>query len=181
MATMEALHTMHGADGVPQELRRAALMLHALLPQDRQWLLERLSPERRAQLGALLAELAELGIPRDERLVRDALAIARPASPITAEASDAWATLACQSAGAISTLLEGEPAGLVARLLAMRTWPWADALMQSYDAARRRRVEDSACEAWPGGVAVDAWLVADLARRALEPRAASADFEGNRR
>lgn len=54
--------------------RRAALTLHALAAQDREWLLEQLPAADRTVLGGLLAELQELGIPADAEVIRSALA-----------------------------------------------------------------------------------------------------------
>lgn len=62
------------ADAIAPNLRRAALALHALSPADRAWVFERLGEPQRVVLQPLLAELAELGIPPDLQLVRQALA-----------------------------------------------------------------------------------------------------------
>ena len=171
-AMIDALSAAGAADTVLLALRRAALTLHALDPQDRAWLLERLPAARRLQLAPLLADLAELGIPADERLVREALAAVRPSTASPGAAGDAWETLARQSAGTMAQLLKQEPEGLVARLVALRAWPWAEALLQSLDGGARRRVEQAAHGPWSGGATVDAWLVDDLARRAVEHGAA---------
>ena len=53
--------------------RRAALALHALGKVDRDWLLQRLGPEQRASMTALLNELRSLGIPPDGEIVRRVL------------------------------------------------------------------------------------------------------------
>ena len=59
------------------ERRRAALTLHALHADDRDWVLSQLSGPQRGELEALLAELSELGIPRDPELVNTALAASK--------------------------------------------------------------------------------------------------------
>lgn len=46
--------------------------------EDRDWVLTKLGGPQRAELEALLAELAELGIPRDAELVSAALAASTP-------------------------------------------------------------------------------------------------------
>jgi len=66
-------------------LRRAALALHALRMEDREWLMQRLSPTQRKALDSLLVELKELGIPPDEGVVRAALSQTAAASAIAAE------------------------------------------------------------------------------------------------
>jgi hypothetical protein len=91
-------------DGV----RRAALALHALVPADRAWLLERLPAQQRAHVQALLSELADLGIPKDRTLVDDI--VAKQSTP---------ASKARPDAAALAKALEGEPASLVA--LALKT------------------------------------------------------------
>jgi hypothetical protein len=60
------------------EKRRAALTLHALHADDRDWVLSQLGRPQRVELEALLAELTELGIPRDPELVNTALAASQP-------------------------------------------------------------------------------------------------------
>lgn len=63
------------------EKRRAALTLHALHADDRNWVLSQLGSPQRAELEALLTELTELGIPRDPELVSTALASSAPGLP----------------------------------------------------------------------------------------------------
>lgn len=60
------------------EKRRAALTLHALHVEDRDWVLTQLGGPQRAELESLLAELAALGIPRDVDLVSAALVAQTP-------------------------------------------------------------------------------------------------------
>ena len=63
-------------------LRRAALTLHALGHDDRDWLLQRLHAPQRQVLRTLLAELKALSIPPDQRVINAALDAATPgASP----------------------------------------------------------------------------------------------------
>src|SRR5436305_1145632 len=54
-------------------VRRTALVLHALAPADRDWVLGRLPERNRAQVVPCLEELATLGIPQDANLVDVAL------------------------------------------------------------------------------------------------------------
>lgn len=54
-------------------LRKAALALHALSPDDQAWMLAQLDPQAQAQLQALLAELQSLGIPQEPTLIDVAL------------------------------------------------------------------------------------------------------------
>ena len=88
--------------GTPNSLRHAALALHALDEGDRNWLLERIHPGSRRSLVDLLAELGELGIPRDARLVEDVLAQGATAKPSPMQelagvsASQAWLAIASE-------------------------------------------------------------------------------------
>jgi len=54
-------------------LRRAALLLHSMSDDDREWLLAQVGSIYRARLEPLLAELAELQFPIDPELVRHSL------------------------------------------------------------------------------------------------------------
>lgn len=54
-------------------LRKAALALHALSPDDQAWMLAQLDPQAQTQLQPLLAELQSLGIPQDPTLIDTAL------------------------------------------------------------------------------------------------------------
>ena len=62
--------------------RRAALTLHALHGQDREWLLAQLGESARQRLQALLEELRELAWPADRQLVQAALALPARATPL---------------------------------------------------------------------------------------------------
>jgi hypothetical protein len=55
------------------DVRRAALLLHALDGDSQNWLLTRLPDQRRAELQGLLSELSQLGIPRESELVHAVL------------------------------------------------------------------------------------------------------------
>lgn len=112
----------------PDSSRHAALLLHAMGPADRQWLLDALTAERRARVEPLLQELRELGIPADEELLRPVLAIAAPreSGPLAR-----LERLSASEATALAQALLLEPRPLAARLLAMRDWPWKQAVLAS--------------------------------------------------
>jgi len=94
-------------------LRRAALTLHALTVDDRNWLLERIdAPARQAMLD-LLDELAELGIPSDGSLVEQVLADGKASA--TAPLASA---LGAHPLAAAWAVLAGEPAALRSLCLA---------------------------------------------------------------
>lgn len=119
--------------------RRVALILHALAPSDREWMLARLAPARRAALQALLDELAELGIASDPSLVRELVAD----TPINVEA-DPIAVIARAPAAAAVEALAGESAGLIEWMLGLHAWPWRNELLNALGRAKREQVESLA-------------------------------------
>jgi hypothetical protein len=137
--------------------RKAALLLHAMGPKDRDWLLAQLPTEQRGRLEALLAELDELGIPRDPALLREVAADASPAHAEPGEPLPATAlgrlgidglidTIEQADPSALARVLEEEPLGLVACLLSIREWRWTAAFLNQLDASRRRRLEEQLAE-----------------------------------
>lgn len=148
---------------VPISVRKAALLLHTLGTNDREWLVAQLADRDRTMLRPLLSELRALGIPVDRRLVDDAVAVARktpepPASGKGSAPSDAVrraaaaagvdAALVALVEGAdpvrLAGLLRSEPPGLVARLLAIHAWPWSREVLAELGAVRTREIEESA-------------------------------------
>lgn len=113
-------------------LRRAALALHGLPESDKRWVLERLGGADRARLAQLLEELQKLGIPPDESL----LAYAHkhmPAEPAPSRVREA-------SAAQMLAILAREPAGLIAAVLRIESWPWQASFLARLDPAVRARV-----------------------------------------
>lgn len=95
--------------------RRAALTLHALHVDDRTWVLAQLGSPQRVELEALLAELTELGIPRDPELVNTALATSHrelPAKQVPKVSLQA-------ESKALAKLLSAEPDAIALRCLAL--------------------------------------------------------------
>lgn len=67
--TMMALADLQA--GVPE--RRAALLVHALPPADREWLLESLPADQKASLASLLQELQDMNVPPDAQWLQTLL------------------------------------------------------------------------------------------------------------
>lgn len=133
-----------GTPGREALVRRSALLLHALRPADRAWVLDRLGHAERLELEPLLAELAALGIPADRGLVAKALVTREDAIASGGEppgAPDALAALRRADPTRLEAALRGEPARLVARVLRLSDWPWERALLRRLDPQRRRQVE----------------------------------------
>jgi hypothetical protein len=141
-------------------LREAALALHALEPDDRAWLIERLTPAQQRAVAPLLSELAELGIPADARLVDEALR--HSARSITRGAQQRIAALQAAQA---AQLLRGEPAPFVACVLGLAAWPWTPAYIASLDASAQRQLQDAMHDAPAATASLRAWLIETLAAR----------------
>ncbi|MBE7367193.1 hypothetical protein [Ramlibacter pallidus] len=107
--------------------RRAALLVHAMPPSDQAWLLGSLPPAQREAVEELLGELREMGIPPDAALLRDVIEAPPTAQPETAE--DVLARLDAHQVERLAQLLRDEPPVLAGRVLALRAWPWAGALL----------------------------------------------------
>lgn len=97
------------------ERRRAALTLHALHADDRNWVLSQLGSTERGELETLLSELVELGIPRDSELVDTALAASRPDLPAKKPPK---VSLQAESK-ALAKLLSAEPDAVALHCLAL--------------------------------------------------------------
>jgi hypothetical protein len=180
-------------------LRQSALLLHAMAPGDRAWLLDRLPEDERGALLSLLEELLAVGIPTDRDLLRDAIArnpLARPEGGEPPPSSDrpgllrgldgivaddrspAWIRLCA--------LLRQAPAGLVAHLLQMHTWAWSEQAMRTLPPPQRARVNalaeqlqrDAALEA-PQATRLREALLHAVAATVLAPTGAPAASSAN--
>ena len=142
-------------ESVVADARLAALTLHALAPDDRRWVLERMAAPEQARLQPLLDELLSLGIPSDPELVRSAIAAAPRATPAPMLRADP---------AALERLLAGEPERLVARCLNLLDADTRSALLDRLEGAPRAALEAAARGAMPAP-ALDAALHRHLAER----------------
>lgn len=118
--------------------RRAALLVHAMPAPDQAWLLGSLPLDDRTELEGLLAELRELGIPPDEGLLRQVLDA--PVAAVPAGRQSLLETLQPAQVDALAEALRGEPAQLVATLLAANAWPWKDVLLSQFAPDAQQRI-----------------------------------------
>lgn len=137
----------------PRGVRHAALLLHAMSPADRDWMLGELPSSERTNLLPLLAELEALGIESDPSLIDDAISSATPADSSTATSfaaerragpiSDEAAlhALDAQQVRALVECLRLEPLRLVGELLRLADWPWREDLLAALEPAQRRKIE----------------------------------------
>ena len=156
-------------------LRQAALVLHGLADADRAWMLSQLAPEQAVQVGALLAELRELGLPNDPSFATQALGAEQLAAmrvqPPAAPQGPAEAVRAA-APDRMLRVLEGECPGFVAILLASDDWPWRAAFFASLSPARMRAVQD-AVRGSESGARLRSQVIAAVARRLRDAGVAS--------
>jgi len=134
------------------QARRAALVLHAMAPADRAWVLERMALSQRDELQALLSELQALGIPPDpsgldelETAAPDSIAAGPlPSGDAASSRADADPLMALGAPGIalLARAWRAQPPLMVAQALCLRPWPWRAALLEQLPALQRRRVMD---------------------------------------
>lgn len=149
------------ASSTAPHVRKAALLLYALDPTDRSWVLDRLSQEEREALVCLLEDLRVLGIPADPALLREFVAetnsyanktprsssiegaVTAPLeSPGTQGPPDPRQVLHNANPATLAQILRGEPCMLIVRLLQIEAWPWHEALLKQFGPVLRRDVTD---------------------------------------
>ena len=141
---------------VTKNARQAALMLHAMPPQDCAWLLRNLPTAQSAQLEVLLEDLRSLGILADPTFLaqvqkmpatafppsRDTSSESRQPAVHTSASSldDSAQRLESARVDILAAILKSEPAVLVALLLSMRNWSWHDELLEAMSMSQRLAV-----------------------------------------
>ncbi|QDH60163.1 hypothetical protein [Pandoraea pnomenusa] len=112
-----------------EALRQAALTLHAMHPDDRQWTLQSLDDRQRDALAPLLDELRELGIPSDPTLLGSLSGAgdARPEPPAGQDGIE----LDAMPGDVVIAVLKGEPTRYVDLLLRLYPWTWRSAWLSS--------------------------------------------------
>lgn len=149
------------------DARRAALLLHSMIPADREWLLGELEPAQRAELERLLQELAAMGLPADRTLLDAGLAPSEPAATPVGPHAKALAGVPAQ---AVVEALLNEPDRLVAQVLQCGPWGWQAELFAALSPLRRRAVQDLLRQAAPADAApaLSTALLESLRTRATE-------------
>lgn len=156
--------SLNTSTGAPESrgARHAALLLHAMSPEDRSWMLEALPVSERAGLVPLLAELEALGIERDPALIDDATAgapsaampeqdsaaMALPRLPVSDEAM--LHALDGNQVRELVACLRTEPVGLITEWLRLADWPWREDLLAALEPGQRRRIEGKLSATEPG-------------------------------
>jgi hypothetical protein len=120
-------------------MRKAALLMHGLGVQDRQWMLERLSSSQREVLDPLLEELAALGLPPNASLVQELL----QAHEIQAAVPQEPFSLAQVLAEDVLRIMRDEPVELIVTLLGVRQWPWQNEFLALLPLIKRKLVQEA--------------------------------------
>jgi hypothetical protein len=103
--------------------RRAALELHRLAPEDREWVLSQLGKTEHDRLLPLLAELRDMNFQVDDDDLPSLEAAPEPApAPVDDSPRE---RLRRASADAVCAALQGEPEWIVGALCELESWPWA--------------------------------------------------------
>ena len=137
-----------------EPMRRAAVVAHSLSSADQDWLFSKMTPTELVQLKSLMAELVQLGVPSDRRLLEQALENAKaegtvppikdPVYQPSKEESDLdfFENLSPIEGDALATALRQEPALLIARFLKIRSWPWKQTVLDGLHVPLRQQVDD---------------------------------------
>ena len=110
--------------------KRAALEMHRLNPEDREWVLDRLPPAEQARVRPLLAELDAMNVRFDTEGDTNGIDD-QPHHRSTADSESMVPEVSARSlvhdASAIDVLhvLSEEPAWVARALLAIDDWPWS--------------------------------------------------------
>ena len=175
---------LHGVPAAPIADRQAALELHRLGRDDRNWILGRLESDERARVARLLEELDAMDIRIDmhDAVLADARA-ATERSPLLnghangSEAPPLQALLRRAAPARVATALADEPSWFVAAFLASGDWPWAGEV-RALLARSRGPAELRAARLAPPAPALAAFVQARLLaklRASTEPHAGETD------
>lgn len=130
---------MNGSDRPNAAHRRAALALHRLQEQDRQWLLGQLPESERGEVLAMLAELDRIPLRVEAADVDAVLETSSEAVAAPAE-DDPWHVLDRAQARAVLQALQEEPDRVIAIVCSLRRWRWLAELLGLLGEARAASV-----------------------------------------
>ena len=130
-------------------LRRTALFLQGLHPNDRDLLMNGVPMEQRLQLEVLQRELAELGI--QPAVAAEGMARRQNATQsgdtvldhgsVDEEHDVDW--LDRMEGQLVCTVLLGEPDALIVRVLRLKAWTWRGTALDALDEYRREKISES--------------------------------------
>lgn len=108
--------------------RQAALCLHGLCREDRQWLIEQLRTEQQTQLKTLLAELEEIGIPRQFGGATSTVGLKQERDQIESNSklSNSISYIDAARSEDVYDILEREPRPITYAVIEHYPWRWQD-------------------------------------------------------
>ena len=147
--------------------RRAAVAIHALNEADRQWVLAELPSNDRATLFQYLIELDELGFSSPGMVSMEKIVAGTSPANDSAATDVVWGA----SAADMFSILQAEPASLVAQVLSLREWPWASACLRTFSPTRQERIADASPSSNEEGPAKTQFIIDACATRLRQKRA----------
>lgn len=132
--------------------RRAALRLHGLSDSDRAWILRSLSEGQRVEIGRLLAELKQMGVPKDNSWLPgfvDVLPQGQREMDADDPAMRLVSVLSDASIDRINLLLADEPDVVVAAVLNCHAWKWRKNFTDSLSPSKCVVIDTLQPSKWP--------------------------------
>jgi len=147
--------------------RRAAVALHGVAEEDRSWVLNALPTADKATLVQLLSELKELGFSDDASNVVDLFDA--PTKAVDVVSATVSHRIRHADAEHLFSILENEPASLIAQCLSIDQWPWSEQFLNLFPAARKERILAAVSHSFDIAPARTVFLLNSIASRLPEP------------
>jgi hypothetical protein len=155
--------------------RQAAAALYGLARADQDGILAELAERDQRILRGYLAELSEMGFDRTVTtapLTGTEPAAQPPFATAGAVESDPRSRLRGAGASEVFAVVAHEPAALIAQLLVLEVWPWAEAILDMLPPARSTQVQ-IAIDAGPCTAPARAQFLVDALSARLADRVAA--------
>ena len=121
--------------------KKASLVLYGLGASDRQWVLDNLPKAQSERLGALIAELTDIGVSPYDNALKDILQTSDLSDASRHDDSLEYAEMVKRidhfSVESIEDILSDEPAEMVAMVLSVKNWPWSAKYLATLSAETR--------------------------------------------
>jgi flagellar motor switch protein FliG len=123
-------------------VRKAALYLHGLNSDDRNWLLDALSEEERKSINPALSELKQMDIPKGEAWLSE-IDNVHPQEDNNLDIENTeieFNTIDRSDITKISHILTREPNEIVVLLLKLRLWSWRQSYINNLYLKKQKRI-----------------------------------------
>ena len=125
-------------------IRKAALCLHSLNNEDKDWLLSRLPEPSQNRIKYLLSELKEIGVPKNQDWLKDLGLSSYNQSTVNNGACDRADNISLKlntaNAKYIYTALEHEHDEVIAIILSYSNWHWKSKVLKRFKKSRRMNI-----------------------------------------